>query len=173
MLGYTNTLIVFLDEEHLAHVIKNSYFCGMSLSAIYLHLVIRTGEGKMTIPNTSKNGLYSYMAGIISKRDCQAVVINGMPNHIHLLINVRPSVCFSDLVHDLKLGATHYIKTHRDQFPDFDGWGKEYAVFSCSAADRTAIIRYIKNQEQHHKRMSAEEELNDFCQKAHIDCFNT
>ena len=125
----------------------------------------------MTIPNENKAGLYAYMAGIISKRNCQSVIINGMPNHIHFLIRVAPSICFSDLVHDLKLGGTHYIKAHIEQFTKFDGWGKEYAVFSCSASDRTNIIRYIKNQESHHIGMSSEDELRRFCDLAGIDYY--
>jgi len=145
----------------------------MSLSALYFHLVIRTKNGKMTIPEVAKGDLYAYMAGIISKRDCRALVINGTPNHIHFLIHVSPSTCFSDLVHDLKLGATHYIKTHREQFSEFDGWGREYAVFSCSAADRSRIIGYIRNQESHHRTVSAEDELRSFCDKALIDYYQT
>ena len=161
----------FLEEEHLAYVPQNDYFCSMSLSALYFHLVVRTKHGRMTIPESGKSDLYSYMAGIIDKRGCQAIIINGMPNHIHFLIRVRPTICFSDLVHDLKLGATHFIKSHREVYPDFDGWGSEYAVFSCSASDRSGIISYIKNQENHHKGMSADDELADFCRKANINYF--
>ncbi len=145
----------------------------MSLAALYFHLVIRTKSGKMTIPEATKNGLYAYMSGIISKRGCEALIINGIANHIHFLIRVTPSTLFSDIVHDLKLGATHYIKTHREQFPDFDGWGREYAVFSCSAADRTGIISYIKNQEVHHNTFSAEDELRRFCAMARIDYYES
>ena len=101
------------------------------------------------------------------------MVINGTPNHIHLLIRVSPSIKFSDLVHDLKLGATHYIKTNRERFVDFEGWGKEYAVFSCSASDRARIISYIKNQEEHHCIISAEEELRRFCDMAQIDYYES
>lgn len=127
----------------------------------------------MTIPETSKRELYGYMAGIIGKRNCRALIINGIPNHIHFLVRVMPSTCFSDLVHDLKLGATHYIKTHGESFAQFEGWGKEYAVFSCSAADLTRIIRYIKNQEVHHHCESAEDELRNFCKMAQIDYYET
>lgn len=145
----------------------------MSLSALYFHLVIRTKNGKMTISDAYKSELYNYMAGIILKRGCRAEIINGMGNHIHFLIRVTPSISFSDLVHDLKLGATHYIKTHREKFSCFEGWGHEYAVFSCSAADRSSIIRYIQNQEEHHKGLSAEDELLHFCKMAQIDYHET
>ncbi len=145
----------------------------MSLAALYFHLVVRTKNGSMTIPEADKGDLYAYMAGIISNRGCEALIINGTPNHIHLLIKVTPSTKFADLVHDLKLGATHYIKTHRARFADFEGWGKEYAVFSCSAADRTRIISYIKNQREHHRTLSAEDELRRFCDMAHIDYYES
>lgn len=145
----------------------------MSLSALYYHLVIRTKNGKMTIPEAAKDGLYSYMSGIIANRHCQALIINGTPNHIHLLIRITTSTCFSDLVHDLKLGATHYIKAHRELFCNFEGWGHEYAVFSCSAADRSQIINYIKNQETHHLSVSAEDEMRRFCNMAQIDYYES
>lgn len=143
----------------------------MSLSALYFHLVIRTKNGKKTLPEQHKPGLYVYMVGIVAKRNCKAVKINGIENHIHMLIRVTPSMVFSDLVHDLKLGATHYIKTHRADFPDFEGWGKEYAVFSCSASDLTRIIQYITNQEEHHKEVSAEDEMKRFCGMAGIEYY--
>ncbi|MBQ9465550.1 MAG: transposase [Muribaculaceae bacterium] len=141
----------------------------MSLSALYYHLVIRTKNSKMTITDSFKGELYSYMAGIIVKRGCRPVIINGMGNHIHFLIEVTPTICFSDIVHDLKLGATHYIKTHREKYPMFEGWGREYAVFSCSASDRSRIISYIKNQEEHHAGLNAEDELMRFCKLASIE----
>ena len=145
----------------------------MSLAALYFHLVIRTKSGRMTIPTDAKSGLYAYMAGIISNRGCEALVINGTPNHIHLLIRVSPSTKFSELVHDLKLGATHYIKTNRERFIDFEGWSKEYAVFSCSASDRARVISYIKNQEEHHRNISSEDELRRFCAIAQIDYYES
>ncbi|MBQ7689795.1 MAG: transposase [Muribaculaceae bacterium] len=162
-----------LGEEYLAHVRDYEYFCGMSLSALYFHLVIRTKNGDMTISEAAKCDLYAYMAGIITKRGCRAVVINDTPNHIHFLINVSPSTCFSDLVHDLQLGATHCIKTHRESFIKFNGWGREFAVFSCSASDRSRIISYIKNQKTHHRTISAEDELCSFCDMAQIDYYQT
>ena len=60
---------------------------------------------------------------------------------------------------------------HRAEFPDFNGWGKEYAVFSCSASDRTRIIQYIENQETHHEKVSAEDEMKRFCEMAEIDYY--
>ncbi len=145
----------------------------MSLAALYFHLVARTKSGRMTIPEVAKGGLYAYMAGLVSNRGCKALIINGTPNHIHLLIRVTPATKFSDLVHDLKLGATHYIKTHRERFTHFEGWGKEYAVFSCSAADLTRVISYIKNQEEHHRMITAEDEMRRFCDVARIDYYES
>lgn len=141
----------------------------MSLTALYFHLVIRTKNGKMTIPDKYKHELYSYMAGIIMNRGCQAVIINGMANHIHMLIKVSPAICFSDLVHDLKLGATHYMKMNADKFSLFEGWSKEYAAFSCSAGDRSRIKRYIEHQEEHHQGLSAEDELKRFCELSGLE----
>ena len=123
----------------------------------------------MTIPDQYKQELYSYMAGIINNRGCHAKAINGMANHIHLLIKVSPAIRFSDLVHDLKLGATHFMKTNADKFNQFEGWSKEYAVFSCSASDRSRIKRYIEHQEEHHRGLSAEDELRKFCKLSGVE----
>ena len=109
------------------------------------------------------------MAGIIEKRGCRALKINGIGNHIHFLLRVTTSCLFSDLVHDLKLGATHYLKSHHAEFPDFEGWGKEYAVFSCSASDHSRIVQYISNQEDHHKTITEEDEMQGFCRMAGLE----
>ena len=62
--------------------------------------------------------------------------INGIENHIHLLINLHPSVRLSDLVRDIKLSTSQWIKQNRDLFPQFAGWGKEYGAFTYALRDK-------------------------------------
>jgi len=141
----------------------------MSRISFYYHLIIRTKRGEMTIPEESKGGLYAYLAGIVSNRGGECLRINGVGNHIHLLLRFRATVDFSALVHDIKLGGTHYIKTHREEFPRFAGWGKEYSAFTCSSSDQQRIINYINHQEEHHKVQNFRDEMKRFCQLAQIE----
>jgi len=84
--------------------------------------------------------------------------MNGTPNHIHMLIDLHSQQNLADLVRDMKRASNLWMKTHREWFPDFDGWEHEYAAFSVSKPDQNAVINYIKSQEEHHALYDLEAE---------------
>ena len=90
-------------------------------------------------------------------------------NHIHLLINLHPSVRLSDLVRDIKLSTSQWIKQNRDLFPQFAGWGKEYGAFTYALRDKEMVANYIKNQRVHHQRESFEDEYRKHLLNAGIE----
>ena len=83
-----------------------------------------------------------------------------MPDHIHLCIEVHPSLALSDFMRILKQETSKWIKEHKHWFPLFDGWANGYAAFTYSVQERPTVVEYIKNQKEHHKHTSFREEYD-------------
>lgn len=130
-----------------------------TVKAIY-HIVINTRFRNMTIDEEHKRELYKYIYGIINEHNCKLLRMNGIANHIHILLQLHPTVALSNLIHEIKRSSSIWMKSQRDKFPSFEGWGKEYAAFTCSFKDQANIINYIKNQEIHHQITTFEDEMN-------------
>ena len=122
----------------------------MSKTCILCHLVFGTYKRKTTIPTLSKPILYPYISGIIKNKRCSLKAIGGMPDHIHILIDLNPSVPLAELVRAVKQSSSAWMKEDRLSFPMFTGWGKGYYASSVSPKLKDACIDYITNQELHH-----------------------
>ncbi len=82
-----------------------------------------------------------------------------MPNHIHIFIGLPSTFAVADFVRMLKISTNNFMKEHLPDFPMFEGWRSEYFAATCSVRDKEAIIEYIKNQKQHHAKLSFKDEL--------------
>ena len=82
-----------------------------------------------------------------------------MPDHIHLLVEMAPSVALSDLMRAIKTSSNKFIKEHLDWYPMFEGWADEYCALSKSQEEKEKIRQYIMNQKEHHKKFSWKEEM--------------
>ncbi len=129
------------------------------VSAIF-HIVINTYSRRMTIPEESKKVLYMYIHGIIKNNNCKLYRINGIGNHIHLLVDITPSISLSQLVQAIKQSSSKWLK-EQSQFSAFEGWGKEYFAFSVSQPMCENVKNYIINQEKHHLKCSFEDEMKE------------
>lgn len=127
------------------------------VNAIY-HIVINTHNRQMTIRNDHREDLYRFIWKIIKNNDCVLYRINGMLNHLHILLDLKPTMALSDLVRQIKQSSSEFARTC-GFFPDWNGWGKEYAAFSVSYEDRLAVVDYIKGQQEHHAKETFEEEF--------------
>lgn len=139
-----------------------------AVTAIY-HIVINTKGREMTLPLASSDQLYRYIARVIQSHASIPFAVNGIENHIHLLIQLHPSVCLSDLVRDIKLSTNQWIKQNRDLFPQFAGWGREYGAFTYALRDKEMVIKYIQNQREHHQRETFENEYRKHLEHAGLD----
>lgn len=137
----------------------------MSRVVALYHIVINTKHRRPTINEANKRTLYSYIYSIIKKRGCFLYRMNGIANHIHILLDLHPSVSLSNLMLEIKRDSSIWMK-QSGFFPEFDGWGKEYAAFTCAYKDRNGIIEYIKSQEVHHGTVGYEAELEMLCVEA-------
>lgn len=97
--------------------------------------------------------LFAFIMGVVKKKGCHLYRINGMEDHIHILSDLNPSVPLAYLVRDIKSSSSTWIK-EQHYFPMFNGWAEGYGAFTCSHRDKDRIIAYIKNQQQHHQKVS-------------------
>ena len=127
------------------------------VSAIY-HIIINTRDRLLTIDNTHREDLYRFLWKKTKEQGCVLYRINGVPNHIHMLIELRRDISLSSFMKVLKQTSSIWAKSS-GLFPAFEGWGKGYAAFTCSYNDKDRIIEYIKFQQEHHKDHVYEAEL--------------
>jgi len=131
---------------------------------IHYHIVFGT---KFRIPCLEKDHrdlLFRYIWGVLNNNRCHLYRINGMEDHIHILTHLHPAVGLSSLVKDIKLASNAWIKKE-NLFPKFKGWQEGYGAFTHHINDKQRLIRYIKHQEVHHKKISWPEELKALLQE--------
>jgi len=121
----------------------------MSYTKLLIHIVIRTKYSRPTIPNEHSAELYRYMWGYVKKKKCVLYQVNGMPEHIHLFVQLHASLAVADFVRDLKT-STHAWLDKSEHFPEFESWSKKYAAISYCIRDKNMIVNYIRNQRTHH-----------------------
>ncbi|RRA94805.1 IS200/IS605 family transposase [Paenimyroides viscosum] len=131
----------------------------MSYTKILYHIIFRTKYSEKTIPLELAPELYRYMWGIITNKNCVLYRVNGMEEHVHLLIDLHPSVALSDFVKTLKVSSSKWMK-ESGFFPDFKGWGIKYCALTYSLKEKDILINYIKNQQEHHRNESFQEEIH-------------
>lgn len=105
----------------------------------------------------SRDALYGYIVGLLENKKCHPYRINGVEDHIHILTHIHPSVSLSDLVKDIKVSTSKYIK-EKKLFAGFTSWQEGYGAFTYSVREKEILINYIKNQEEHHRKKTFGEE---------------
>lgn len=133
----------------------------MSYTNLVYHIVFRTYRSTPTIVEEHEKTLYAYMNGYITNHRGKLYRINGMPDHVHLLVSLPPDLAVSEFVRGLKYATNNWLK-HNTAFPAFSGWGEGYAGFSYSKDQIAVVKQYIINQKEHHKHTSFSEEYRKF-----------
>ena len=131
----------------------------MAYTKLLFHIVFRPHKNARVINEDHERELFMYIYGFCKNHQCVLYRINGMPDHIHMLVGLHPTIAVATFVHDLKIAAGNYMRTNRDKFPMFDKWESGYSAFTYSEVDKDRVIQYIINQKEHHKRISTREEL--------------
>ncbi|MBA3722742.1 MAG: IS200/IS605 family transposase [Parachlamydiaceae bacterium] len=128
---------------------------------IYYHLVWSTKKRQPLIQPSFQIRLYNYMGGIVKHLGANLINIGGMNDHVHLLIFTPPDILLADIVRQVKSRSTKWINKEIPQDARF-AWQDGYGGFSVSFSQLEIINNYIKNQEQHHKTMSFQDEYLTF-----------
>jgi REP element-mobilizing transposase RayT len=120
------------------------------------------------IKKEHKDEIEKYIAGIITGNQCKLLAIYCNPNHVHILIGSRPNVLLSDLVRKIKSSSSKFIHEKFDKNKHF-AWQEGYGIFTYSRSQVDLVIKYILNQETHHRRKTFREEYIDMLKKSRID----
>lgn len=135
----------------------------MSKVAAYYHIVFCTRNREMTIPLEYKEDVYRFIWKIITDHKSTLIRIGGIQNHIHILLNLHPTVALSDLVQAIKAQTSGWMSTD-NRFEMFDGWAAGYYAGTISPDVRNSVIEYIKTQESHHLSNALDKEFrNLYC----------
>ena len=135
---------------------------------IHIQLVFAVKFREGLIQSSWKDELYKYITGIIQNNSHKLLAINGMSDHIHILIGLRPVQSVSSLVNDIKSNSSKFINEKRFLPVRFE-WQKGYGAFSYGRSQIPIVIDYILNQEKHHETKSFRAEYLNFLRKFEID----
>ncbi|MDB5226181.1 MAG: transposase [Bacteroidota bacterium] len=131
---------------------------------IYIQIVFCVSRRQSLISKDNKEELHKYITGIIQNRNTKLLAIHCMPDHIHILIGMKPTILLSDLVRDIKAGSSKFINDSKWIKGKFS-WQEGYGAFSYSHSQLNNVINYINTQEDHHQKNSFKEEYLDLLQK--------
>lgn len=138
-----------------------------TFSQIYVQTVFAVTERSCVIKPSFREEVHKYITGIVTHQGQKLIVINSMPDHLHMLIGLRPSMALADLVREIKSDSTNFINENRWVHGRFS-WQEGYGAFSYGHSQLDMIIRYIQNQEQHHHRRSFRSEYLTLLRKFDI-----
>ncbi len=135
---------------------------------IHIQVIFTVQNRDCIIQNSWKDELYKYISGIIQNHNHKVLAINGMPDHVHILIGMRATQSLSDLMQDVKGDSSKWINQKRFTKGKFS-WQEGFGAFSYGKSQINQVIDYIKNQEEHHKKWSFLEEYRTFLKRFEVE----
>ena len=135
---------------------------------IYLHIIFAVKGRESLMHKQWKEELYKYICGIVTNSNQKIYAINGMPDHIHFLISIKPNCLISDLIRDIKANSSKWIN-NKDLFRGKFYWQEGFGGFSVSHSQLDKVINYINNQEIHHSTKSFKDEYLGLLKSYKID----
>ncbi|MBI3112277.1 MAG: IS200/IS605 family transposase [Ignavibacteriales bacterium] len=139
-----------------------------TFSQIYIQIVFAVRSRENLISKEWKEQLHKYISGIITGKGQKSIIVNGMPDHIHVFVGLRPSMAISDLVRDIKNNSTNFINEKgflRRRF----SWQEGFGAFSYSHSHIGRVYNYILRQEEHHRKKSFRKEYTELLKKFNIE----
>ncbi len=139
-----------------------------TFTQLHIQLIFAVQNRTGLIDKFWKDRLYAYMTGIIQNNGHKLLIINGMPDHVHILIGFRTTQALSELVQVVKRDSSKWINENKLVRGKFS-WQEGFAAFSYSHSHLQNVIEYIKNQEEHHRKLTFLEEYKLFLEKFEIE----
>lgn len=130
------------------------------------HLVFSTKERAGFVTDEIKPELHAYLGGLVKELKGKPIAINGMPDHVHLLVSLPPSLAISDALRFIKANSSKFVT---EKFKKTFEWQKGYGAFSVSRSNVDTVVKYIQNQEQHHRKFDFRTEFIALLQKSAIE----
>ncbi|MEJ5238667.1 MAG: IS200/IS605 family transposase [Limisphaera sp.] len=136
-----------------------------SLSKILIHLIFSTKHREPTIHESVRPRLHAYIVGVLDNLECPSLQTGGTSDHVHILFTLGRTISVSDVVEEVKRGSSKWMKS---QGVATFAWQAGYGAFSVGDSQVATVVRYIQRQEQHHQRLSFQEEFRRFLRKYRV-----
>jgi len=128
---------------------------------IHLHIIFAVQNRISLIQDSWAERLYQYITGIVQTNNHKMIIINGMPDHLHIVIGMRPSQSLSNLMQDIKGSSSKWINDNKLVRGKFQ-WQESYGAFSYNKSALPKLIEYVKNQKVHHQKKTFLQEYKEF-----------
>lgn len=129
-----------------------------SLADITIHIVFSTKERKPWIGVQYEQEIHAYICGICRNLECPVITINGVEDHIHLLLSLGRTITLSKLINEIKSNSSRWIRAKDRKLSEFS-WQSGYGAFSVSRPQISGAVKYIEKQKEHHKTQTYKDEL--------------
>lgn len=130
----------------------------------FYHVVFSTKRRAPWIDAELEPRLYGFLNGIARDLSCEVLALNGMPDHVHLVVRYPGDLSHADLVRHLKARSSRWIHETLPALRDF-AWQEGYGGFTVSRSALTQVVEYVRRQKEHHARMTFEEEFMAILEK--------
>jgi putative transposase len=140
-----------------------------SLSAVFIHLVFSTKHRTPFLNESDKrHELHAYLGGVSNNLDCPTIAIGGVDDHVHLLCGLGRTISQAEWIKEVKRASSIWMSEQGSEYRDFK-WQAGYGDFSVSASNIEEVREYILNQEQHHRRMTYQDEFRILLKKHNLE----
>jgi putative transposase len=143
-------------ERSLSHTSSN----------LLLHFIFSTLRRRALIKAEFRGDLFAYVGGVVREMQGTALIVNGMADHVHMLVRIRPVHSPAEIARVVKANSSKWV---REKWSREFGWQTGYGVFSVSESNVRAVTKYIAEQEEHHKKHSFQEEFLALLKKNHVE----
>jgi REP element-mobilizing transposase RayT len=154
--------IINLNKITFKHLCKfiTVLNCGnMSTYTQSLNQMVFGSKGHIPfLNNINHEILFGYIAGILKKKSCHSYIVGGANNHVHIISHLHPSIAPAYLIKDIK-AACHAMMVRENSFKNFPGWQVGYSLFTYHISSKEQLINYVKNQAEHHRKISFKDEI--------------
>ena len=134
---------------------------------MYIQVVFAVKYREAVIANEWKSTLMGVIGNLINETGCKTIIVNGIEDHVHCFLGLKPTVSISELMKTVKAKSSKYINEHLLTKSRFE-WQEGYGAFSYSHSQVDAVCKYIANQEEHHKKQTFKEEYLEFLDKFEV-----
>ena len=138
-----------------------------TFSQLYVQVVFAVKGRENLIQREYREALHEYMAGIIKGKGQKPIIVNGVGDHVHLFVGLKPFISISDLVRDVKNNSSNFINSKKMVAGKFS-WQEGFGAFSYGQSQVESVFNYISNQEVHHQKKTFREEYLDMLNKFEI-----
>jgi putative transposase len=132
------------------------------------HIIFSTKHRAPQIDQELKSQLLVYMGGIVREIRGVALLINGTADHVHLLVRLPATVALADILRVIKTTSSRWVHEKWSTRSDF-AWQTGYGAFSVSQSNAEVVLRYIANQEEHHRKISFQQEMVTYLRRNKIE----